>query len=118
MMAATQKGFQQKRLPFWLQIPNQLSKSMGILTPKLTPEALTKKAAKRAGLEANFSTHVENGLEALCKSLQDDAKLNWFGKMNYMNMVATGLSELLLLKETFRANPEPAKKKSAAPINP
>ena len=105
-MAATQKGFQQKRLPFWLQIPNQLSKSMGILTPKLTPEALTKKAAKRAGLEANFSTHVENGLEALCKSLQDDAKLNWFGKMNYMNMVATGLSELLLLKETFRANPE------------
>lgn len=110
------KGFEQKPLPIWLQIPGRVAESFTFLSPKLQPEPLIRAASRRAGLEPNFSSHVGAGLEAICRSLHDEANLHWFGKMNYYNLIVTGLSELLLLNETFRSQPALEQQKLNAPI--
>ena len=110
------EGFEQKPLPIWLRVPGRLAKSFTFLSPKLQPEQLARAASRKAGLEPNFSPHVGAGLEAICRSLQDEANLHWFGKMNYSNLMVTGLSELLLLNETFKNQPELDQQKLNTPV--
>lgn len=98
-------GFEVQPLPLFLRAPNALADSLGIVAPRLTPENLLKAGARKAGLPANFPSHVEEALEVLCRSFADDSKLHWFGRMNQWNIIVTGLSALLKVEEAFRADP-------------
>ncbi len=102
----TNTDFELQSPPPMLRGLNALVDKLGITAPKLTPEHLTRAASRRSGLPPVFSKHVEIGLEVLCRSLRDDAKLHWFGRMNARHLIVTGLAELLLLEEIFRRNPE------------
>jgi len=98
-------GFDLKPLPFWLKVPTVLAKELGIAFPRLTPENLIKAASRNASLPACLPAKVEEALEVLCRSLTDDAQLHWFGKMNYWNMIVTGLSGLLEVEQAFVDDP-------------
>ncbi len=108
--------FELRSLPLLFQIPNNLTKTLGVTTPHLTPENLIKAASKKANLPAKFPIEMETALEVLCRSIADEAKLHWFGKMNYLNMIVTGLSGYLQVEQAFIDNPALAETKLLDPL--
>ncbi len=109
-------GFDCKPLPFWLKFPNTLAKELGINAPNLTPENLVKAASQNASLPACFPTKIEDALAVLCRSLADEAQLHWFGKMNFWNMIVTGLSGFLQVEQAFIDDPSLANTKLINPL--
>jgi hypothetical protein len=99
-------GFELRPLPAFLRAPNAILDGLGLEVPALTPERLTRAAARRAGLAAKFPAHVDEALEVLCRSIRDEARLHWFGRANVRNLIVTGLAELLLVDDEFRRRPE------------
>lgn len=98
-------SFDFKPLPLWLRIPNALAEKERIISPCLTPENLIKAASINASLPAYFPSYLEEALEVLCRSLADEAKLHWFGKITYWNLIVTGLSGFLQVEQAFRDDP-------------
>jgi hypothetical protein len=109
-------GFELRPLPAFLRAPNAIAAKLRIEAPQLTPERLTRAASRRAGLPANFPAHVGEALEVLCRSLHDEARLHWFGRANLSNLIASGLTELLLIEEMFRRDPSLAESELVAPV--
>ena len=101
-----QTGSPKRPLPAPLRAANAMSASLQLDGPRLDPESLTRAAARRARLPARFESHVEEALEVFCRSIRDEARLSWFGRMNTRTLVVTGLAEMLLLDEHFRQHPE------------
>lgn len=98
-------GFAVKPLPFWLKFPNTLAEKLDIMLPKLTPENLIKAASRHTSWSAIFPSYVEESLEFLCRSITDEAKLHWFDKLNYWNLILTGLSGFLEVEQAFKDDP-------------
>lgn len=94
--------FKIKPLPLWLRYPNILAEKLSINSPNLTPENVCKAASRNVSLPAKMPVFVENALEVLCRSIKDDANLHWFGRMNYWNVIVTGLSGLLEVEHVFQ----------------
>lgn len=109
-------GFDIKPFPLWLRVPNALAKKLGIISPCLTSENLIKAASRNASLPACFPLYVEEALEVLCRSLADEADLHWFGKINYWNVIVTGLSGFLQVEQAFRDDPLLIKTKLINPL--
>jgi hypothetical protein len=109
-------GFEPRPLPAFLRAPNAIVAKLGIAAPQLTPERLTRAASRRAGLAPNFSVHVGEALEVLCRSLHDEARLHWFGRANMSSLMITGLAELLLIEDRFRRDPSLAARELVAPL--
>ncbi len=101
----TEIGFPLQSLPAFLRLPNQLAERFGVLSPVLTPERLVQAACRAAGLPDRLPSHVGQALEVLCRSLNDDANLHWFGRMNQQNLIVTGLVSLLRVEQAFRDDP-------------
>jgi hypothetical protein len=103
----TKVGLDVRPLPALLRAPDTISRALGLDGSRaMSPEHLTRAAARRAGLPARFPVHVDEALEVMCRSIRDEARLHWFGRANLRNLIVTGLAELLLLDERFRAEPE------------
>jgi hypothetical protein len=109
-------GFESRPLPAFLRAPNAIAAKLRIQSPQLTPERLTRAASRRAGLANNFPAHVGEALEVLCRSLHDEARLHWFGRANVSSLIATGLTELLLIDELFRRDPSLEAGELVAPL--
>lgn len=109
-------GFEPRPLPAFLRAPNALVAKLGIRSPQLTPERLTRAASRRAGLTPDFPAHVGEALEVLCRSLCDEARLHWFGRANLASLIVTGLAELLLIEDRFRRDPSLAEHELVAPL--
>jgi hypothetical protein len=109
-------GFQLRPLPAFLRAPNAIAAKLRIEAPKLTPEHLTKHAARRAGLAPDFPAHVGTALEVLCRSMHDEARLHWFGRENLSSLIVTGLAELLLVEDRFRRDPSLAQQELIPPL--
>lgn len=104
-------------LPWLLRVANYVAAQGKAGAPKLSPENLARAAGHRADLPAHFPNHIETALEVLCRSLCDDVpQLHWFGKMNFYNLIVTGLAEYLRLEEVFRRKPELHQVKLNAPL--
>jgi hypothetical protein len=117
LVAQTAKtGFEARPLPAFLRAPNAIAAKLRITSPQLTPERLTRSASRRAGLAPNFPAHVEKALEVLCRSLHDEARLHWFGRTNLSSLIASGLTELLLIEDLFRREPSLADGELIAPL--
>jgi hypothetical protein len=112
----TTPGFDVQPLPGLLRAPNAIARRFELSAPQLTPERLTRAAARRAGLSATFPAHVEQALEQLCRSLQDESRLHWFGRANMHNLIVTGLAELLLVEDRFRRDPRLAEQPLVPPL--
>lgn len=109
-------NFDAKPLPHFLRAPNALAEVLGVTSPRLTPESLTASAARGAGLPARFPSYVERSLEVLCRSLRDEARLHWFGRMNQWTLLVTGLSSLLQIEQAFRDDPSLQETKLVDPV--
>jgi hypothetical protein len=112
----TTPGFDSQPLPGLLRAPNAIARKLDIGAPRLTPERLTRAASRRAGLRDQFPAHVEQALEQLCRSLHDEARLHWFGRINMSNLIVTGLAELLLVEDQFRRAPHLAEQPLVPPV--
>lgn len=73
-------------------------------------------ASRKAGLRADFPRHIEEALEVLCRSLHDEAKLHWFGRMNTWLLAVTGLAGFLEVEKAFRDDPSLATTKLEPPV--
>lgn len=115
-MSENSFGFEIKPLPLWLRYPNFLAEKLGINAPCLTPENICRAASRNVSLPSNVPPYVENALEILCRSLRDDTNLHWFGRMNYWNVIVTGLSSLLEVEHMFQCDPSLIKTKLIDPV--
>ena len=97
-------------------MPSTLAKEFTSLSPKLDPESLTARAQRKTGLQANLSSRIGTALEVLCRSVRDEANLHWFGRVNFANLLNTGLSQLLLINDRFERQPELDQQPLNAPI--
>lgn len=109
-------SFDARPLPLFLRAPNALAQALAVASPRLTPESLTASAARGAGLPARFPSYVERSLEVLCRSLRDEARLHWFGRMNQWTLLVTGLSSFLQIEQAFRDDPSLAETKLVDPV--
>ena len=109
-------GFDSKALPWYMKFPNTMADKYNLEDPKLTPENLTRVAARQAGLAATFPSHVEEALEVLCRSLTDEVNLHLFGRLNMYNLITTGLASLLQVEDAFRRDPSLAETKLIQPL--
>jgi hypothetical protein len=92
-------GFAQRPLPFYLRIANRLAPG------DFTPERLMARAARSAGLPAEFPAHVATALDVLCAALREEARLHWFGATNLRLLLVTGLASFLRVEQRFREDP-------------
>jgi hypothetical protein len=104
-MSQPEVGFKVQPLPAVLRLPTALADRFGIEAPYLTPEKLCRAGARAAGLAEDYPAHVTDALEVLCRSLHDDARLHWFGRMNQSSLLVTGLATVLKVEQCFREDP-------------
>jgi hypothetical protein len=108
--------FETHPLPAFLRVPNRVMGALPVAFPRLTPERLTASAARAAGLPNRFPSVVERSLEVLCRSIEDEAKLHWFGRTNLELLIVTGLSSLLQVEQQFRDDPTLADSALVPPV--
>jgi len=88
----------------------------GVLLSDLTPQALMAAARAETGLERFGDECFLPGLQALCDSLRDDAKLNAFGRLHMQQNAIGFLKNRLLANACFEAHPEILERKISAPV--
>lgn len=109
-------GLRQRPLPRWLRLPVVLEQRLGVIAPELSPEAITRSAARRLGRALTLPPRVDEALEVLCRSLRDEARLQWFGRVNYWNLIVTGLVEMARVEQAHRRDPSLSTRALRAPI--
>lgn len=109
-------GLEQLPLPLWLRVPDALERRVGISVPDLRPETITRAVGRRLDHALVLPDRVEEALEVLCRSLRDEARLQWFGRMNYWNLMVTGLTEMARVEQAHRRDPSLRTQALRAPI--
>ena len=83
-----------------------LRRSVGYRGPGLLPDALESEARKKTSLQDFGPSGYREGLEVLCRSMEDEANLSLFGRMAMRGMIVQTLSNRLLLLDWAKRHPE------------
>ncbi len=83
-----------------------LRRSVGYQGPSFEPDAIENEARKKTGLQNLGPGGYREGLEVLCRSLEEEANLNLFGRMALRGMLVDTLSNRLRLLDWAEKHPE------------
>ncbi len=92
------------RLP--VRILNRLTAAHASSLVRIEPDALKMRAMRRSGLSDFGDPYFEPALERLCTSVQDDARLNLFGRIACRQQITTALLSRLRMVQLLRQRPE------------
>lgn len=96
--------------PFPLRALNQLGeglrRSVGYMGPRFEPDAIESEARKKTGLHDMGPGGYREGLEVLCRALEEEADLNLFGRMALRGMLVDTLANRLRLLGWAKEHPE------------
>jgi hypothetical protein len=92
-------------------------RAMGLELLPFEPDALMRLARRRAGLDLEIDAPLEReGLERLCRSLEDDAGLSLIGRIGLREHVVGALATRLRLEHIRREQPERLRWQGPPPI--
>ncbi len=94
----------------------KIASSVGIASPRFTPESLCASAEKIAGANDYGSASYKPGLEALCWALENEAELNQMGRIVLHRQIANALAGRLTLVKWEKAHAEAAKAPIRTPL--
>ncbi len=107
-------GIQHRPLPLTLKMATAVAERIG--GPRLQPEPLMEAAARSVGLEPDFPAHVVEALGQICRSIETEANLHWFGATNMRTLLVTGLGSYLRVEHEFAQRPELAETPLRSPL--
>ncbi len=105
--------------PLWFRAFNRagaLAAGMGVRLVSLEPEALIRRARRRTGLDDLGDTSDREGLERLCLSLEDDARLSLGGRIVMRDNITNALVNRLRLLEARKRTPATFETPLVAPL--
>ncbi|MDF1563190.1 MAG: sulfotransferase [Deltaproteobacteria bacterium] len=80
--------------------------NLGLTPLRFEPERLRAKASRATGLSDFGPGPHEEGLEVLCRSFEEDARLSLIGRIGMQNMVSRALQHLLQRVEAKKRRPD------------
>lgn len=99
------ESVQHPRLLRWADAAHARLEGGGKLLLRLAPSSLKEAARKRARLRDFGSDDFEEGLSVLCKSAEEDANLNLFGRLMVHRLTVSALVHRLRRVELRRTRP-------------
>lgn len=84
--------------------------------PELLPDDVVAEACEKTGLDDFGPPDFREGLDVLCESIDDEARLNELGELAVRDTVVNSLANRLRVFEWIRRHPEVARERIGAPI--
>lgn len=111
------RGWQNPRLPAALRVANRVLGPFGSRLWPLTAEALKAKACRKTGL-SDFGERapLDEPLRLLCRSLDEEAEFNAFGRLSAHTAILNTLVNRLRMEDLARRRPEVFERPVDAPI--